>query len=118
MRHPAPPAANPQDSDPSLVMVLLVESVTGVPADLPTASTDDFCQQRKPILKNFREAIVRSRNVEYYYCIFVGNRADLLRVLMPGFFYPFLQFSDTVNRHFLLFPQTTARVSTHIPLAG
>ena len=60
----------------------------------------------------FRKAIVRNGNVEYYYCINWGSRAAFNQGLLPGFFYPFFQVSDTANRQFLLFSQIQGRAST------
>ncbi len=105
-------AAHSQDPDLLMVMVFAVIAVTSVSAFSSTGRTDHPGEYRYPVGINFRKAIVGSRNVEYYNCIFLGSRASFCWGLLPGFFYPFFQVSDTVNRQILLFPQIIARVST------
>jgi hypothetical protein len=59
----------------------------------------------------FRKAIVINGNVECYYCIIWGSRAAFNQGLLPGFFYPFFQASDTANRQCLFFPQIIGSAS-------
>ena len=54
----------------------------------------------------------RGRRCRVLLLYLVGSRATFDEGLLPGFFYPFVQFSDTANRQFLLIPQIKDRAST------
>jgi hypothetical protein len=108
----AVPAAYSKNLHLVLIVVFEVVAVSGVAAPGPTSCTDHPSQNRGPMRIQFRKAIVGNGNVEYYYCIVWGSRAAFYQGLLPGFFYPFFQVSDTVIRQFLLFPQIIGRAST------
>ena len=106
------PTLHTQNPNPLPIVVLMIGTVTGKPTHLPATPTDLPLKNSGPVQKDFMKTIVRTANVDYYYCIFVGNRATFRQGLLPGFFYPFFKLSDTVIRHSFLFSQTTPRVST------
>jgi hypothetical protein len=55
------------------VVVLVVGTVTGEPTNLPAVHTELFGEKSKPVQKDFIKAIVRTPNVDYYYCSCVGE---------------------------------------------
>ena len=89
------PAADSKDLQLVLVVVFEVVAVSRVAAFGPTRCTDHPSQNRGPMRIQFGKAIVRSGNVEYYYCIKWGSRAAFNGVYCPVSF--ILSFSSQIQ---------------------